>query len=465
MKKKIIIFVLTIFFLNCSCYAIDTVAVKNIGPGVKYYELATNEPLSIHLLEINLTKKISLDLCIANDGLGIGGECMSKMSKRMLDNGKIVLSGVNGDFFGGDPQQPENSMIIDGIFAKGTNINRSLFAFDFNNEPYIDSLPFNGYFNLNETKIKLSYLNILPIIDESAIINNYFKDDIELRKNQSAIVLIPQDKITINSLNKFKVINVFTKELSNILLLDKYIIITPTYFLDGKNIKKGDIIDVFLGTKPEIKNIKTLIGGLPRIIVDGKAIKSFIGLEGLTSPKFIGKNPRTAIGYNKTKDKIFIIAVDGRNAEHSVGYTLPQLSEYLVSIGCYNALNFDGGGSTTMVLRDSVVNSPTDLTGERKVHNGLFVCYTDSLKDIVSSVNISFDDDEISLTDNDEIKITAWDKWGFKLNVPCELITWTFEGIKGKIKDNYFYPESSGTGTIKWKLGEITGSFNIKVEE
>ncbi|MFH0735936.1 MAG: phosphodiester glycosidase family protein [bacterium] len=208
-----------------------------------------------------------------------------------------------------------------------------------------------------------------------------------------------------------------------------------------------------------------LIGGLPKIVYDGKAIENYVGLEGLTSTKFIGKNPRTAIGYNKTKDKIYIVAIDGRDAEHSVGITLPKLALYLVSIGCYSAVNFDGGGSTTMVLRDSVVNCPTDFTGERKVHNALFVCSTDTLKDIISSLDISFDDDEISLSDKIEISISAYDKWGFKLNVLPNNIKWTFDGINGKIVDNLFYPESVGSGTIKWQLGKINGEFKIIIEE
>ncbi|MFH0736510.1 MAG: hypothetical protein V1773_17955 [bacterium] len=258
MKKRLTFFIFTLFFLNSIVCAMDTVAVKLVGNGVKYYELETNEPLSIHLLEIDLTKNLSLELAIANDGLGIGGECVSKMAKRKMNEGKIILSGVNGDFFGGDPQQAENSMIINGVFAKGTNIGRTMFAIDNYNKPFIDSLPFTGYFKINEKQIKLSYLNILPIIDESAIINNFFKDDIKLRENQTALLLAPISEIKPNMLNSFKIVNVYTKELPKILLADRYLVITPTYFLDLKNMKKDNVINIFLGTKPEIKDLHTL---------------------------------------------------------------------------------------------------------------------------------------------------------------------------------------------------------------
>lgn len=69
-----------------------------------------------------------------------------------------------------------------------------------------------------------------------------------------------------------------------------------------------------------------------------------------------GKNPRTAIGY--TQDGNFImVAVDGREGA-SVGLTLKELAWFMKSIGCINAMNLDGGGSTVMYVNGRVVNMP-----------------------------------------------------------------------------------------------------------
>jgi exopolysaccharide biosynthesis protein len=69
-----------------------------------------------------------------------------------------------------------------------------------------------------------------------------------------------------------------------------------------------------------------------------------------------GKNPRTAIGYTKD-NTLIMVAVDGREYQ-SVGMTLGQLSNFMKSIGCTNAINLDGGGSTVMYVNGQVVNSP-----------------------------------------------------------------------------------------------------------
>jgi exopolysaccharide biosynthesis protein len=48
-----------------------------------------------------------------------------------------------------------------------------------------------------------------------------------------------------------------------------------------------------------------------------------------------------------------------------------EMSDFLLSIGVWNAVNLDGGGSTTMVIHNKIVNSPSDKTGERPVANTL----------------------------------------------------------------------------------------------
>ena len=53
--------------------------------------------------------------------------------------------------------------------------------------------------------------------------------------------------------------------------------------------------------------------------------------------------------------------------------SLYELADFMISIGCYDLLNLDGGGSSTMTIQDSVVNSPSDKTGERAVFNMLYI--------------------------------------------------------------------------------------------
>jgi exopolysaccharide biosynthesis protein len=66
------------------------------------------------------------------------------------------------------------------------------------------------------------------------------------------------------------------------------------------------------------------------------------------------------------------VTVDGRQSE-SVGMSLAEFAELMISLGITEGLNLDGGGSTTMVIRGSIVNSPSDASGERPVANAVLL--------------------------------------------------------------------------------------------
>ncbi len=82
------------------------------------------------------------------------------------------------------------------------------------------------------------------------------------------------------------------------------------------------------------------------------------------------RHPRTAIGVRKDGGLV-IVAVDGRQPGLSDGMTIDEIASLMAELGCVEALNLDGGGSTTMVIKNKVVNSPSDPTGERSVGNAL----------------------------------------------------------------------------------------------
>jgi hypothetical protein len=70
------------------------------------------------------------------------------------------------------------------------------------------------------------------------------------------------------------------------------------------------------------------------------------------------QHPRSMVGTDGN-GFLYLVAVDGRS-ENSGGMTLPELQAYAVALGLQNAINLDGGGSTTMVLHGNVVNQPSD---------------------------------------------------------------------------------------------------------
>jgi len=119
---------------------------------------------------------------------------------------------------------------------------------------------------------------------------------------------------------------------------------------------------------PRWTRVVHAIGGGPRLLAGGQ----YVGGEGFLAPFSDRRHPRTAIGV-LGDGRIVLFVVDGRQPYHSLGMTLPELATALRQLGVVDAMNLDGGGSTTMVVAGRLINLPSDETGERLVPNALLV--------------------------------------------------------------------------------------------
>jgi exopolysaccharide biosynthesis protein len=114
-----------------------------------------------------------------------------------------------------------------------------------------------------------------------------------------------------------------------------------------------------------------IVGGAGLLIRDGRDIEDW-SMERFNQGFAENRHPRTMIG-TAADNTIWLVTVDGRQPEQSVGMTLVELRALAHRVGLVNALNLDGGGSTTMWVQGQVVNRPSDPTGPRKVSDALLV--------------------------------------------------------------------------------------------
>jgi len=114
-----------------------------------------------------------------------------------------------------------------------------------------------------------------------------------------------------------------------------------------------------------------IVGGAGLLIRDGQDVDDWT-VEAFNKGFAEGRHPRTMIG-TAQDGAIWLVTVDGRQPQLSVGMTLLELRTLARKLGLVNALNLDGGGSTTMWVQGQVVNSPSDVTGPRKVSDALIV--------------------------------------------------------------------------------------------
>jgi hypothetical protein len=116
-----------------------------------------------------------------------------------------------------------------------------------------------------------------------------------------------------------------------------------------------------------------IVNGAGLLKIGGRVPSNWESGEGLNPTSFIAmRHPRTLIGVDAA-GLIWLVAVDGRQPDHSVGMSFPDLLRLCDRLGLQDALNLDGGGSTTMVVQGRLVNKPSDAAGPRAVSDAILV--------------------------------------------------------------------------------------------
>ena len=341
----------------------------------------------MNVLEIDLrTRGLSLEGVRSNDKFR-GRETVRSMVEGYNGSGNVV-AGVNGDFFNVKigTGESENNVVIGGGIWKGVRMTdspydtwdnlHSQFGVDSTNKPFIDRfgldasvfVPGNGTLRL---------------------------DGINFRQDTNALVLYTPaigDSTPVDS--------VTTSMLSVLLGLERRSGGTMYFRVsgqpnEGRSAKLGGgyalagsgrareqvariaktrgTLRVSSRLVPDRGRLRTVVGGWPRLILHGRSVAEYADVVEGTFPRFsAGRHPRTAIGFSKDSATLFLFAVDGRRESDS-GMSLAEVANVMLTLGVYQAMAFDGGGSTTMVVEGKVVNRPSDKDGERPVGSGLLV--------------------------------------------------------------------------------------------
>lgn len=183
-------------------------------------------------------------------------------------------------------------------------------------------------------------------------------------------VLRTVDKPAINGMARFVIDRVETEGNTS---LSSGMWVWSSVTAGTADIRKGDTVLVSLQVWENEGTLDEIVGGGGRILREGHTVdndehrREGIGIKFTTD-----RHPRTFVGMSKDSTVLFLGTVDGRQSS-SIGMDFREMARFLRSIGAWNAVNLDGGGSTTMVVEGTIVNSPSDRTGERAVANTIMI--------------------------------------------------------------------------------------------
>lgn len=380
---QIKIFCLSILLIT-SLYSQISSKEEIICQGITYKKIINlSDTLSIDILSIDLSKgNFRLRTVKANNLLN-DKATTSEMVRGLTDSGYNIVAAINADFFEADGEIV-NNMISEGEFVKAVKFTDSPFnnfvntqvAVTKENKFFVDQFVFNGQLILtNGVSEPINRINSKADSNSITLYNHYqgkytpsdssnwYKSETRLniiKRNYDTLICIVTDSFDHGG--NYKIDSDFVLSVNN-----KY-----AHYLE-REIKLDDTLKIILGFNQDLNNINSLVGGWPRLVKNGiNLIKSDSSIEGIFDRFSKVKHPRTGIGITKDSSTVIFITVDGRQ-ESSSGMALDEFADLMIEQGIYQGLNFDGGGSTTMVINHKVVNNPSDQTGERKVGNCIMV--------------------------------------------------------------------------------------------
>ena len=195
---------------------------------------------------------------------------------------------------------------------------------------------------------------------------------------------------------------------------------------------------------PDHLDIDEAIGGSGHIILkDGE-------ITNIGNPEC---HPRTFMGINKEKTKIYSVIVDGRQSSISAGITLDDQGYVLKALGAWDGINLDGGGSSCMYINEEIKNSPSDGT-ERYVGNGVIFYSTAPVDDNFATLAFEPRAYKVPITATFRPIIYAYNQYGLLKSKDVTEAVVTCDEHIGTMKDGVF------TATQEQATGYLYAEYN-----
>lgn len=332
-------------YSNCSVYDVEK-GIKHIRL-VRYYQ---GRPVRLNIIEADLAvnKNIKVVPVLASKTLS------HKASITSMARANNSLVAVNGAFFLPQTGCPLGTMMVNKKLYTGPVFNRV--AMGISDDGFcMDRVKLNaslrGVFNtikvdnINQPRMSCAY-TLCYTPDWGQLSPAVPKNGIQVVVDDGKVVAINKNR------------NVIPKK--------GFVVVGQESKLAC--LKLNQKLDLDIKMSPEWSDVNHVISGGPYLVKDGEV---FVDIKEQRLLSIGGRNPRTAVGYT-ADNRFIIITADGREGA-SIGLTLSELAHYMKKLGCVNAMNLDGGGSTVMYVNGAIANKPP-VKGGIALSNALTIC-------------------------------------------------------------------------------------------
>jgi len=342
---------------------------QEVEPGIFYRNDRLPEiPWSIHVVKVDRKHPEFEFLTTKAKDSVIGLSTLTEQIKLIPPALGIPKVAINGDFYRTErehyPGDPRGLLIVRGELISAP-IDRACLWFDVEGNPQIGNV-------ISQFKVTWPNGESMPIgLNEEATVNTAVLFTPRLGEttgtsNRIDLILERESGSPWLPLHAGEQYTARVREIKfqgNALLATNIMVLSvSTEVMMGlPKMQVRAVLKISTASVPDLKGVHTAIGGGPALLRDGKVVPVKRSLKPGAGSLYaeralFERHPRSAVAWNDSY--FFFIEVDGRQNKLSAGMTLGELSDYLQKLGCTDALNLDGGGSSTLWLNGKVMNSP-----------------------------------------------------------------------------------------------------------
>ena len=346
----------------------DSIQRREIRPGVIHTEYTLAGPRTVDVISVDLTRAEYALTSYRPDSLTPTSEQARHAGRAGKGN---IIAAMNADFFSFETHWPVGNQIAEGVPVTGLRTDRSHLSISNDGRVHFGPASFSGFIEYHGDSIApISGLNAKGDTGGVFLYTSFWGESTRTSEVMTDVVLQQlSPDWNIGDTTKFVAEEIFLE--GNAPIRKGMAVLS---FGDGiLSIDEGDTIQLVLRYGGHSGRLRTMLGGAGKVLLNGELPEEGDRLNEKIGQKFIlDRHPRSFVAIDKDTTHFFLCTVDGRQ-QTSVGMNFSEMAEFLLTIGGWNAINLDGGGSTTMVVDGKIVNSPSDRTGERPVANTLLV--------------------------------------------------------------------------------------------
>ncbi|MBN1629332.1 MAG: phosphodiester glycosidase family protein [Thermoleophilia bacterium] len=351
-------------------------AAVPIGPGAVYEaSYRSGGPWAIHTVEADLDNEYLEVKALLGGGEGMARKQLPKMFATAETEIVRPVAAVNGDFFslagGSYDGIPLGLHVTDGELLTLPEPSRSVLYVREDGSVQIDRLRPNVWLRgPKELLFPVAGLNRPPGYADLVMFTPHFGEETRAQDDSLQIALVAMTgPMRSHGTVSGKIANIATGAHQRIPPGGAVLVARGVAAYALRKLVVGDEVTIIVQLESEEELIGEAIGGGPRLVRDGRVSVEY-SRERFSGSFASRRHPRTGVGLRD--NTLVLVTVDGRQPGYSEGMTLEEFAHLFVELGCTDALNLDGGGSTTMVVRGETVNAPSGGV-ERAVVNGLAV--------------------------------------------------------------------------------------------